>query len=927
MLKKLTIFLMLAMTMLPAAAQVTYSPDPLTEDSENVVIYFHADQGSKGLANLPESTAVYAHTGVITTSSSSDSDWKYAPDWSKNEDKYKMTYVSPNLYELKIGNIRKFYGITNNSERVTKLAFVFRNAAGNKTGKATGDKDIFVNVEVTGMLVSLTSDLEGTTVSDLNPTVNFTFTTTQPADELWISINGNRVAETTNATELKTAYTFTEVGSYNIYGNAKLDGKIYSTNLKYTYVNASEEKEYPGGVPKMGSTANADGSVTFCIAAPLKMAAKLIGSWNDYLADESSLMYFQDYDGQRYFWKTIPDIDPERQYLYYFEIDGNYKVGDPYAKLVLDPQNDKYISSTVYPNLPAYPTDKVRNVWLAVYQGNINDYEWTDDDFVAPDKTNLVIYELLFRDFTGTEGKANGNGTVKLALEKLPYLKELGVNVIELLPINEFNGNISWGYNPNFYFAPDKAYGTPDDYKEFINACHENGIAVVLDLVFNQTDWQHPWYQMYPVGSNPFYNADAPHAYSVLNDINQGHPLIRQQWKDVVKYWMEEYHVDGYRFDLVKGLGDNDSYANNGDAATNAYNASRIANMHAIQEAMNEINPDAYFINENLAGAQEENAMAAFGMLNWANVNNAGCQYAMGYSSDSNLNRMYAVNDGRSWGSTVAYLESHDEERLAYKQITYGQALVKNDHRVACQRLGSAAAQMILVPGSHMIWQFSEMGNAQTTKNADGGNNVDPKIVNWDLLNDPDNKGLYDTYCRLINIRLGNPDLFAKEGTSFAMTCTANTWSKGRTILASSEDKELIAVINPNLDKEVTVEVPFRSKNPNDYAIAVSSYASLPKYSVEAGTVTVPANCFVVICSMNVTDVENIEASLGEGSLHAMGVNGQLIVTNAANGIEIYDINGMPLYRSAAESANVELSAGIYIVRSGAETAKVVVSK
>ena len=149
----------------------------------------------------------------------------------------------------------------------------------------------------------------------------------------------------------------------------------------------------------------------------------------------------------------------------------------------------------------------------------------------------------------------------------------------------EFNGNISWGYNPNFYFAPDKAYGTPDDYKEFIDVCHQNGMAVILDMVFNQSDGLHPWYQMYPVGSNPFYNMNAPHAYSVLNDWNQGFPMVQEQWVDVLRYWMEEYKFDGFRFDLVKGLGDNDSYANSGDSGTNAYNASRVARMREPSES------------------------------------------------------------------------------------------------------------------------------------------------------------------------------------------------------------------------------------------------------------------------------------------------------------------------------------------------------
>ena len=142
-------------------------------------------------------------------------------------------------------------------------------------------------------------------------------------------------------------------------------------------------------------------------------------------------------------------------------MDGTISVGDPYANLVLDPDNDKYIPASVFPDLPAFPADKVPNVCLAVYRSDLNDYDWQVKDFKGVDKDNLIIYELLLRDFTGTEGKALGDGTVRGAIEKIPYLKSLGINAVELLPITEFSGNISWGYNPNFYFAPDKAYGTP----------------------------------------------------------------------------------------------------------------------------------------------------------------------------------------------------------------------------------------------------------------------------------------------------------------------------------------------------------------------------------------------------------------------------------------------------------------------------------
>ena len=906
-----------------SAQVVTYSPDPLYDNSENVVVYFHADQGNKALANLPESTALYAHCGLITGSSKDTSDWKYATDWLDNADQYKLTYVEPNLYKLEIGNIKTFFGVKSANEVIKDMVFVFRNANGSKEGKDTGNKDIVVPVLSTALQMEFSMNPDKATFSSDAPEVQISFKANKIADEIWIAINGIRVAEATNADHIDCTYTFTEPGAYNIYGNLKIDGKQSSQGKRVNFVNPSAQKDYPGGTPKMGARRAEDGSVIFCLAAPEKLSVQLVGSWNDYAMTDAQKMNYQDYEGQRYFWTAVEGLDNTSMYFYYFNVDeGAYNVGDPYAKLILDPSNDKYIPASVYPNLPEYPTGKVpAQVSLAVYQENINDFNWTDDDFVAPNQTDLVIYELLFRDFTGTEGKANGNGTVNAALEKLPYLKALGVNAIEVLPINEFNGNISWGYNPNFYFAPDKAYGTPEDYKNFINTCHENGIAVILDLVFNQTDWQHPWYRMYPVGSNPFYNADAPHAYSVLNDINQGHPLIRQQWKDVVKYWIEEYHFDGYRFDLVKGLGDNDSYANNGDAATNAYNATRVANMRAIQEAMNEVKPGAYFINENLAGSKEENEMAETGMLNWANINNAGCQYAKGIISNSSLTRMLATKDSRTWGSTVAYLESHDEQRLAYEQQTYGVAAIKNDHAAACRRLGSAAAQMILVPGSHMIWQFSEMGNAQSTKNSDGGNNVDPKIVNWNLLNDPDNKALMENYADLIRTRLANPDLFAEDASYNNST---SGWAGGRLILASTAEKELICAINPNVDKEITMKVDFKSKNNADYGVAAISRGMSALFNAEAGEIVVAPNSFICLVNNKVSGVENVIPDVDEDSMIVYASEGELCVSNAQSGIRIYDLQGVCHYNDAnASEVRVALPAGMYIVCSGAAAKKV----
>lgn len=312
--------------------------------------------------------------------------------------------------------------------------------------------------------------------------------------------------------------------------------------------------------------------------------------------------------------------------------------------------------------------------------------------------------------------------------------------------------------------------------------------------------------------------------------------------------------------------------------------------------------------------------MAEDGELNWANVNDAGCQFAMGYPSNSSLNRMWAVRDSRTAGSTVAYLESHDEQRLAYKQDQWGTAGVKGNHKVSMQRLGSAAAQMLLVPGSHMIWQFSEMGNAQNTKDNSGGNNTSPKIVNWALLDDPDNAGLVQSYSELIGIRLNNQELFSATA-DYDLSLT--NWAGGRIISAVSADKELYVVVNPNINKDVTMTVNFRSGDNSTYHFASKSFDSEPVFDASAKTVTVPANCYAVVTTRNISGVEHAVADSLDAT-RIFPVSGAVRVVNCAGAVDIYTIDGVRVAGDYGD-CTLDVVPGTYVVRAAGKTAKVVV--
>ncbi len=510
-----------------------------------------------------------------------------------------------------------------------------------------------------------------------------------------------------------------------------------------------QKADLPAGAKDGVVFINNGTSAIVALYAPNKKSVAVIGEFNNWSTSATPMKNTTD---GNYWWVQIDNLNPATEYAYQFYVDGNLKVADPYCEKVLDPDNDQYISTATYPNLKAYPTGKTTGI-VSVMQASQPVYTWKNSSFTRPDKNNLVIYELLIRDFTADHNYAS-------TLAKLDYLTGLGINAIELMPVNEFEGNLSWGYNPSFYFAPDKYYGTKTALQNFIDECHGRGIAVIMDMVLNHSFGQSPMVQLYfdgskPTASSPWFNVDAKHPFNVGYDFNHESSATKKFSKDVMKFWMQQYKIDGFRFDLSKGFTQKQS---TDDAQFRLYDAGRIATWKDYNGYIKSLDPNFYVILEHFAEQSEEKVLADEGMMLWNNLNYNLNEATMGWLDNSNFQWGFYANHGftKSDG-LVTYGESHDEERLNYKNITYGNAsgsyVIKGSLATSLKREELAAAFLFSIPGPKMIWQFGELGY---DINIDFNGRTGEKPIKWDYYSDPNRKALYDAYAKFIWLKKNN---------------------------------------------------------------------------------------------------------------------------------------------------------------------------
>ena len=742
-------------------AQIIVVDPPFPTDQDEVTVTFNAQEGSGGLAGYDGT--VYAHTGVITDKSQSGSDWRYVKaDWGVNIPDCKMVPVGEDLWQLTIGpSIRDYYGVPA-GEIILKMAFVFRSATEVDgawlEGKTESGGDIFYDVsEIPALTVRITSPEESPFIAELLDTLHVTWQTNL-SDSSFLYINNQKVfADTGSSFQYELAAN--HYGANWIKAVAVNDTNRVADSFYFYVRRPLTIEERPAGVAD-GINYLDDTTVILCLYAPHKKYVFALGSYCGWQVSDDVYMK-QTPDSNRY-WVEITGLEPGKQYIFQYLIDGTIRVGDIYAAQVSDPWNDKYISPSTYPDIPAYPEDKTSGI-ATVFQTAQQPYQWEVTDFNPPAETDLVVYEMLVRDFIDAHDFSTLTDT-------LDYFQKLGINAIELMPVSEFEGNLSWGYNPNYYFAPDKYYGPRDTYKHFIDECHKRGIAVIMDMVLNHAYGTCPLVMMYwdsqnnrPAANNPWFNQICPHEpYCWGYDFNHKSKDTQHFVDSVNSYWLTEYKIDGFRFDFTKGFTNNNTGGN--------YDADRIAILKRMADKIWSVKPNAYVILEHFTANSEEKVLANYGMMLWGNMNYNYNEATMGYNEDGKSNFSWISYKQRGWNDphVMGYMESHDEERLMFKNETYGNSSDNYDVKdtaTALQRQALAANFFFTVPGPKMIWQFGERGYDYSINwpcMQENKCRTDPKPPRWDYLENWERRTLMYTWASLIALKK-DQDVFKSD--------------------------------------------------------------------------------------------------------------------------------------------------------------------
>ena len=743
--------------------QVTYSiSPPIFEENQSISITFDGstiNEATWGVTN----NALYLWAWSFDLNDTNSMDSPTNGTWTNSNEANRLTYNAGNdTYSISFVPTEFF-----NRTGIGSIGFLIKAKNGDGDKKSQD-----MHAEVGLFQLTLTQPLSLQNI-EINPGESVqVVANTSVGASFDLFLNGNLIYETSSfSTTFNHNFVPTESGNVVLQAT-DTSGTILEDGFNISIIPTVISQEIPVWIePGINYHPSDASKAGLAIIAPGKNYIHVIGSFNNFQIHDDYVMK-RDVENPELFWIELSNLNATELYTFQYRTNDNIRVADPYSPIVLSPYDDSWIESSTYPNLPEFPAGQ--DFEMSMFQIEQTSYSWNIENFEKPAQENLMVYEVLIRDFTEEKN-------FQSLIDKMDYFVGLNINAIELMPIMEFDGNQSWGYNPSFHYALDKAYGTQDKFKEFVDVAHQNGIAVILDIALNHATGRNPLVRLWnentdgsgygPVRSdNPYFNTEVRHTYGVFDDFNHQSEYTQYYVKRVIQHWINEYKIDGFRWDLTKGFTQNCTGSD--ESCTNSYQQDRVDVLKMYADYQWEVDPNSYVIFEHLGTAAEEAQWANYridegkGIMTWNNLNHAFGQNTMGFENGSNLSRIDHENQGFVERRSLSYGESHDEERLMFKNLQYGASSGSYNVRnlqTSLDRLKAFGAVFFTVPGPKMIWQFGELGyDFGINRCEDGSYNNDcrlsPKPIPFEIGYDIDanRRAVYDTWSEFMNLRLAN---------------------------------------------------------------------------------------------------------------------------------------------------------------------------
>lgn len=945
---KKTILLLLIFWSLVSSAQQqtvisTISPNPFEETTAITITISGSsvDETAWGISDH----SLYLWAWSYDTNDANSLNCPTNGSWTASNEANKLTYTAgADIYRITF-TPNAFYNRTG----IGRIGFLV------KAKDGTGDKKSQDNfVEVGAYQVSLTTPVENSaTIIASGGSLSIAATNTGGNASYVLKANGNNI--NTNTSTSSYSFNHTNITGNQNYELQVTQGTTVITKKFSAIVNPNVVSEImPAGLLDGINYNTVDATkATLVLDAPFKDFVYVAGSFNNWQPTSSFAMKKDPASGK--FWLELTGLVSGTNYTYqYWVVDATpiagtpslVKTADPYSTLVLSPFDDPGISSLNYPNLPVYPAGQEREV--TVLQTGKTAYAWSaaTTNFIKPAKEKLVVYELLVRDF-------DANRSYQDLINKIDYFKNLKINAIELMPVMEFEGNESWGYNTSFHMALDKFYGTSDKLKEFIDLCHQNGIAVILDVALNHAFGRNPMVRMWmndadgdgwgsPSVENPYFNTTAMHSYSVGEDFNHQQPRTQNYVQRVIKQWVEEYKIDGFRWDLTKGFTQNcpSNVAGGQEACTGVKQQDRVDVLRKYADYSWSLDPNHYAIFEHLGNDDEEQLWANYrlnetpskGIMMWGIMTSQYNELSMGYTA--NISRMNSSSRGFVAHRLLGYAESHDEERLMYKNLQFGNTSNPAHNvktlNVALSRMSAVGAVSLLVPGPKMIWHFGELGwensifacnngTVNTSSDATAGDcKLDTKqqpqwVNNW--LGDTNRNKIYNDWSKMITMKSVEPVFSGTAIISNSSSLYPNIQITN-SALASSQLKDVLIIANFNVTtKNVATGFPYTGiwYNLMDNTTITVTNVNEP-ISIAAGDYRIYGN---KTASLAIADFEKAPTIV----LYPNPASNYFTLNETTSKVQIFSITGQ-LIKSfdANQSAGYQfsindLNQGLYIVK------------